>query len=447
MGASVKTLSKMTPQDVLAVLQEIAQKANDTNACARMLADAWEDDENEEKLPFHQDLLLALFEEFSEIEVEAKGRIEQINDFLQRRSSYGFLGYELSRRSYRMLPFTMGDANECSQEYERRRGELKDVYANKEDYLAMCKEVHDETQRERKEIEDKIVEKKVREGLENDADYRDRFYRYIAIPREFGARGDYRLGVFELCREDDYEYLYGFDGGALKKNGDMKDACPLVHPKTLDSVENETLASLAADHRAMKKSAITDSLIEAALGILPYSYEKSAALESLHQNPTHAHTVYLQALKKRPGTKKPYAKTTADIFAEIKALRARTAASVEEVYSKESSRAKKEATYNSLQPKMTVAFWILFAIDVILLIGAFVLAYQTGSVYPTPVYLIGAALSGIALYLCWRYVEIYWWWTDRDWKIGIMIALGVLIVIWLAMAVAPEKLLESVPQA
>jgi hypothetical protein len=446
MSVPNKKTAQLTAEDVAAILEEAAQKATDLDSALALLDELVPKDffEGEgEELDFAPDLLVTLYSTMEDAKLDAKARAEKINDYLMKNSAYGFLGYEFSRKSYQMRPFTYGDVDEALDMSIPENKRYREHFDTQDEYLKECKRIHDETERERKEIEDRVVEKAVREQLASSEAYREEFYRYIAIPKEFGARGDYRLGVFELVSLRDYDYLYGFDHTALKARGDDF-SCELASKKS-DDGENTDLTDFAKDYVHLKKSAATDKAIEAALSLVPFLYERCPALEGLHQDPNRAHGAYLAALRKRQPTEARGKRVTANPFEDIKALRERSALSVEETYQREKSAARKKAVNTALRAKMTMAFWCLLVLDVIGLIGAFAYTYQTTTTLPAAVYLIGAVIAAAAFVICARFVDCDWSWSEHDWKIGILIAIGVLTVIWLAMAAAPEALLESLP--
>lgn len=441
-----KALSQFTEEDVIAVLAQVAKEISPFKTCLSLLDPLIPEVGEDEELDFHQDLLATLYDDLYDMHLAAQTRAEEINDFLTRHSAYGFLGYQLSRKVKPARAFTYGDVDNCLNMNDPVNKELRSHYKSNDEYLAACKESHDEMERERKEWEDRHYTEEICEKLANDAAYRETFYRHIAVPKAFGARGNYKTGEFELCSPDDYEYIYGFDGAALKERRSMSSYCAGITKKPLDTAEDENLAAFASDYKNLKKTETTDRVVEAALRLVPYLYEKSAALESLHRNPARAHSVYLEALKKRVPSKKQVKSVTSNPFANVKALQERTDLSLETVQQSERSVARKENSFNALQPRMTAAFWVLAVLDVLLLIGAFVYTYQAQAMLPSAVYLIGAAICAVAFFLCARYVDCDFSWSERDWKIGILIAIGVVAVIWLGMAVAPEKLLESLHQ-
>lgn len=460
---SKQALKKWNAEAITALFLE-AQKRSNLSTCSTFLDEALSEDEWEElstgaeekiaELGFHHELLLTLSAEMDDAVISAKDRAEAINDFLMRQSSYGFLGYELSKKAYRMEPFTHGHAQEHLDMSDPSNRESRALYANDNEYLAMCKGIHDQTQREIKEGVDRRNEANIREQLTDNAEYRNVYYRHIAIPKEFGARGNYDTGVFELCQADDYDYLYGFDPAALNGWSAMLNHEKIPAKKPIDAEENEALTTLASQYATLKKTPATDQLIESALSLLPYLYETCSALEQCHSNPTQAHSVYLAALKKRKPTH-PQGKTVTSFpFSEIKLLNTRTECPVNELLAAGAIAAaknyrkskRKERFEGSTKPKMTRAFWVLAIVDLLAFIGSLVYTYQSEAVFPPVVYWIGFFLTAAVFFLCARYVDCDWDWTERDWKIGILIAIGLLAIVWFGIAVDPQSLLNSLLQ-
>ncbi len=450
-----KTMATLTEDDAAAILRAISQKATDMDSALSLFesllprdffeeVDEDEDVGEDEELGFGASLLVALYNVFLDMKVLYEGYAESINDYLHKNSAYGFLAYEISRRGYQKKAFTYEEAKRCLDMSDASNREYRAIFKTEDEYLAACKKNFDEVQQEFKEENDRYVEKQVREELAKSEGYREKLYEHIAIPRGFGARGDERLGVWELITEGDYDYLFSFDSAALRARGDLYAAADLPEKHTGEE-ENADLAAFVEAFAPQTKSAATDRVIEGALSLLPFLYERSRALEGLHRDPSRAHRVYEDALAKRPSTKKNHKTVTANPFADIEAIAKREQSTVDALQDKLDGAAKRKATYGALQPKMTVAFWVMVALSVLGMALGFVYTYQTGLALPAPAYAVGLLVTVVAFILGAAFVDFDWTWTERDPKIGILIAVGVLAVFWFGLLVSPETLIESLP--
>lgn len=446
-----KKMAALTEEDAAAILREISQKATDMGTALSLFdkllpRDFFEevDEDEDEELGFGASLLVALYNALEDTKILCAERAESINDYLHKNSAYGFLAREISRRGYQKRTFTYEEAKRCLDMSNESNREYRAIFKTEDEYLAACKKNFDEVQDEFKADNDRYVEKQVREELAESEDYRRKLYEHIAIPRTFGARGDERLGIWELITEGDYDYLFSFDPGALRARGDLYAAADLPEKHTGEE-ENVDLADFACEFAPQTKSAATDRVIEGALSLLPFLYERSRALESLHSDPARARRVYDEALAKRPSTKKNHKTVTANPFADIEAIAKREQSTVDALQEKLDGAAKRSRTYRALQPKMTVAFWVMIALSVLGMILGFVYAYQTGMPLPAPAYAAGLILTVVAFILGAAFVDFDWAWTERDPKIGILIAVAVLAVFWFGLLVSPETLVESLP--
>lgn len=455
-----QALTKWDEEAITALFLSAQRKGHLTN-CAAFLNKSLTEQEwdalaaaAKQQLPqfaFHHELLLELSSDMDDAVSLAKERMEKINLFLQKQSAQGFLAHELSKKAYKMKTFTYGHVDERMNMNDSHNREIRSLYKSNDEYLAACKQSHDKAERETKEYYDRLHEKEVREKLISDINYRKTYYHHIAIPKEFGARGDYNTGVFELCQANDYDYLYGFDPSALNGWAAMLDTKDLPKKKTIDTEENPALTDLARQYATLKKTPATDRLIEAALGLLPFLYETCPALENCHRNPTQAHTAYLSALHARKPTAPPMIRiVTENPFADIELLQTRTDFPTEQVLEERAKAAKdkvrsdaKSAHFEyTVRPRIMAVFWVLALLDVIAIIGMLAYTYQTATAFPKEVYLIGFVVAVVAFLLCAIFVDGY----EDGWKKVALIVLAIVAFLWLGIAADPTALLQNLPE-